>query len=150
MPVVRLCAYRMRGSWGLGGSCMAAGTACGRTSALPSGTHVRKFRSVLEHASIQSPSRDKIYRIFPTESHVQDFRSVFEHASIRSPSRTTHRYFFGGSELEQNRINGDQLFCARDRARESFLLQSIGLLEQFLERDHARATRASLLAGIFT
>ena len=53
--------------------------------------------------------------------------------------------FFFGPELERNRINGDQLFCARDRAREVFSLPSIGLLEQFLERHHARAT--SELAG---
>ena len=48
-------------------------------------------------------------------------------------------YFFG-PELERNRINGDQIFCTRDRAREEFSLSSIGSLKQFLERHHARAT----------
>ena len=144
----------------------------------PHGIHVRNFRSVLEHTAIRSPSRDYIYHIFPTRSHVQNFcsvlghaairspsrdyiyhiflirsrvqnfRSVLEHAAIRSPSRTTHRSLFFWPELEQNRINGDQLFCTRDRACEAFSLASNGLLEQFLERDHALATRATLLKGM--
>ena len=42
----------------------------------PQGTHVRNFRSVLEHVSIRSPSRDYIYHIFPTGIHVQTLRSA--------------------------------------------------------------------------
>ena len=104
----------------------------------PHGTHVRNFRSVLEHASIRSSSRDYIYHIFPTGSLVQNFRSV-EHASIRSPLRENASILFFGPELERNRINGDQIFCTRDRAWEAYFALFLSTAERRLTAD--RLTR---------
>ena len=130
----------MRGSWDLGGSGIAASTACGRTTALPSGTHVRNFRSVLEHASIRSPSRDYIYHISSTESHVQHFRSVFEHASIRSPSWKTHQLFVSGRSSNGTASMGTR-FSVRVIAYERhFRCRASAHSSNFLERHHARAT----------
>ena len=116
----------MRGSWDLGGPCIAASTACGRKTALPSRTHVRNFRSVLEHASIRSLSR--------------------ENASI----------FFVGPELERNRINEDQIFCTRDRAWEASFALFLSTAERRLTRaeadhlDKILCTRLrSRMGGIF-
>ena len=161
---------------------MAASTAAAERPFCPDGTHGRTFRSVLEHASIRSPSRDHIYNIFSTVR-------LHETISIRSPSRDyinpfafTGRYpiiFFSDRDsAEADHLDrfsvrvtahGRHLslsfylppsvgllltiwtrFYVRvyDRAWEAFSLPSIGLLEQFLERDHARVTRASLLAGM--
>ena len=53
MPVVRPCAYRMRGSWDLGGSCIAADTSWGRKTALPSGNSCAEYPlSLSTHQSV--------------------------------------------------------------------------------------------------
>ena len=39
-----------------------------------------------------------------------------------------HRLSFRSGELERKRVKGDQIFCARDRVRETFLLPSSGSL----------------------
>ena len=39
-----------------------------------------------------------------------------------------HRLSFQSGELERKRVKGDQIFCARDRVRKTFLLPSSGSL----------------------
>ena len=54
MPVVRPCAYRTRGSCDLGGSCIAADTACGQNTALPSGNPCAEYPlSLSTHQSVR-------------------------------------------------------------------------------------------------
>ena len=88
----------------------------------PQGTHVRNFRSVLEHPSIRSPPRDYTCHIFPTESHVQNFRSVFKHAQSVRLHGKTHRLFSGRSS--NGIASMGQIFCTRLRSRMRCIFRS--------------------------
>ena len=98
----------------------------------PQGTHVRNFRSILELASISSPSRDYINHIFPTGSHTLN---PFAFTGKRI------NYFFG-PELEQNRIIGDRIFIRVIAHERHFRCRASAHSSNF---GHARAT--SELAG---
>ena len=155
----------MRGSWDLAAvRALPPAPLAAERPICPHETYVRNFRSVLERASIRSPSRDYIHHIFPTGSPVQ--KSVRLH-------RKTHQLLFSSGSSNRTASMGTR-FSVRVIAHERhlllsfylppqdflyastiangrhfslffYLLPSIDLLEQFLERHHARDT--SELAG---
>ena len=100
--------------------------------------------------SIRSPSRDYI-RSFFFRTGTQAEADHLDRFSVRVTAHGRHlslSFYLPPSVGLLLTIWTRFSVRVYDRAWEAFSLPSIGLLEQFLERDHARVTRASLLAGM--
>ena len=70
----------------------------------------------------------------------------FGHASIRSPSRENASIISFGPKLEWNRINGDQIFCTRDRAWEAYFALFLSTAERRLTADHLNRFSVRVIA----
>ena len=111
MPVVRHRAYHMQGSWDLGGSSIAASTACGRTTAF----------------ALREPMCGISAQFLTT------------HQSVRLHGKT-HRLFLSGRSSNGTASMGTR-FSVRVIAHERhFRFRASAYSSNFWKRHHARAT----------